>query len=62
MMVAWDTIDGEYYPIFVMPGQVAAARQVAEFSINNDGSKLIAVYDFSLSLDEQLDERRAWHV
>lgn len=63
VMIAWDDFDGPDgdYPIYVGSHENVYER-VAKFSSPSNADRLIEVYNLSLPLDPQLNERRAWNL
>lgn len=59
MVVACDTFDYEDYPVFVMPAD-DVVEKVKEFNGPNM-QKVMEVYDLSMDMGTQLNERRAFH-
>ena len=59
MVVVCDTFDFEDYPIFVMPGE--DVHEIAEKHDGPNMTKLMEVYSFSLDMETQLREERAFH-
>jgi len=59
VIIVHDTYDHENYPVFVLPGE-----DVFERASKFNGPNMQAideVYDLSMDIDEQLNERRAFH-
>ena len=60
LVVACDTYDWEDYPISVMPGD-----DLEKVIKSHDGpnlQKVMEVYNLSMDIESQLQEKRAWHV
>ena len=55
MIVMCDTFDYEDYPIYVLPGEDAKA--IAEFKNGSNMQRVMEVYNLSLPMQSQLDER-----
>jgi hypothetical protein len=60
MIVATDTFDYGDYPVFVMPGEDAATK-MKELR-DAPMSRVMECYSMALPLDDQLSERRAFHL
>jgi hypothetical protein len=60
MIVATDTFDWSDYPVFVLPGDDAAAE--VERLHNAPMSKVMECYRLASPWDDQLAERRAFHT
>lgn len=60
VIIATDTFDWEDYPVYVAKDMDVKA-EVSRYS-TNPMSKVMEVYDLRLPLEEQLKERRAWHL
>lgn len=58
MLVVWDTFDFEDYPVYVSKEDLDDAIQ--QYSINMQ--TIMEIYNFSLDIDAQLAEQRAWHI
>jgi len=58
MLVVWDTFDFEDYPVYVSKEDLDEA--IRQYSINMQ--TVVEVYNFSLDIDDQLAEQRAWHT
>ncbi len=59
MLVVCDTFDMDNYPVYVAPNE-SARKKVDEYH-HKDMQGVIEVYDLSLDIEMQLQERRAWH-
>jgi hypothetical protein len=59
MLVVVDTFDYENYPVQVMIGENVNDK-IAKSSSNMQ--RVMECYNFSLPLDAQLDEHRAWNL
>lgn len=59
MLVVLDKFDYDDFPIYVQPGESVLERfdEYAKSSME----KVMEVYSFSLPIDAQLAEQRAWH-
>ena len=60
LIVATDTFDYGDYPVFVMPHQVVA-DELSRLR-KQDMTRVMECYNLSLPWDEQLSERRAFHL
>ena len=60
MIVATDTFDWSEYPVFVLPDQ-SPSEQVERLR-NAPMSKVMECYRLASSWDDQLAERRAFHI
>ncbi len=60
MIVVCDTYDWEDYPVYVKPTE--SPREVLNSYINDSMSKVMEVYSYSLDIESQLAEHRAWHI
>lgn len=55
MLVAWDSFDGENYPIYVMPGENPQEKRPS------NGDSVDECYRYALGWDAQAGEFRAQH-
>lgn len=58
MLVVCDTFDYEDYPVYVSKEDLSDA--IERYSRNMQ--RVLEVYDLSLDIDAQLNERMAWHT
>lgn len=60
MIVACDTFDHGDYPVYVKPDQSVQAEvdRLKAASM----TRVMEVYNYALSIDSQLAERRAWNL
>ncbi len=59
VIIALDRFDWDNYPVYVMSGE--SARSKADEYNRKNMQGVDEVYDLSLPLDKQLNERRAFH-
>lgn len=59
LIVVCDTFDYDDYPVYVMPGDDAHEAFTKYNGVNMQ--KVMEVYSFSLDLEAQLNEHRAFH-
>ena len=59
LIVVVDTFDHEDYPVYVARDQVA--RAVADKCNSESMQRVMEVYDLSMSMEDQLNEHRAFH-
>ena len=59
MIVVCDTFDWDDYPVYVYPNE--DPREVASRYDGENMQKIMEVYNYRLSLQEQLSENRAVH-
>ncbi len=59
MIVVCDTFDYEDFPVFVMPNE--NVRQKYEEYDKKDMQKVMEVYSLAQSMENQLNEHRAFH-
>ncbi len=59
MIVVCDTFDHEDYPVYVYPGQ--DAREVAKEYDGKNMQRIMEVYSFSKSREEQFAARRVYN-
>lgn len=60
VLIVCDTFDYSDYPVLVTADD-DVMEMIAEIDGNNM-QKVVEVYDMSLDIEEQLDEKIAWHV
>jgi len=60
VIVVCDTFDYEDYPVCVMPNQNVEER--VKYYQSASMQRVMEVYNLSLDLESQLEERRAYHV
>ena len=60
VIIVCDTFDHEDYPVFVMPGE-DAHEKAQGFSPGYNMQRVMEVYSLSLPIEDQLNERRAFH-
>jgi hypothetical protein len=61
MIVATDTFSYEDFPVFVGPKEKVELK-IKEYRKPNEMLRVREVYSYSLDLEMQLNERRAWHI
>ncbi len=68
LIVVCDTFDYEDYPVYVMPGEKAIEVAVKHGDPKNPTTedrqkmqKVMEVYSLSLPMEDQLNEKRAFH-
>ena len=59
MIVVCDSFEYDNYPVYVMEGEDVYDK-AANYN-NKDMQFIDEVYDFSMDIDEQLSEARAWN-
>lgn len=59
MVIMVDTFDWEDYPVFIMPGQ--DPRYEVSVRNGNNMQNVMEVYNLSLPMEPQLDERRSFN-
>ena len=60
MLVLTDTFDYTDYPIYCENRK--AVENEIEFANTKELTKIMEVYNYSLSLKKQLDEHRVWNI
>lgn len=60
VMVFCDTFDYTYYPVYIKDPKEVSDRY--NRAASGKGDRLMEVYDLSLDIDTQLQERRAMHL
>ena len=60
LIVVCDTYDYGNFPVFVMPGE--DAQEKVEENRGMNMQRVDEIYDFSMDVDAQLAEHRAWHI
>lgn len=61
MIVATDTFDFEDFPVFVGINEDVNS-EIKKYQNRKEMLKVMEVYNYSLDLEMQLNERRAWHI
>lgn len=59
VIIALDTWDYENYPVYVQPGE-SVKEQVDSYQSKED--RIDEVYNLSLNIEEQLNQRRVWNL
>lgn len=60
LIVVVDTFDYEDFPVYVMPGQ--NAQQVVNQESGKSMQRIMEVYNLSMDLNQQLNQRRAYNI
>ena len=60
MLIMRDTYEYEDYPVYVLKNE-DTKKKIRELR-ENDNQVVQAIFDLSLDMDSQLEERRAYHV
>jgi hypothetical protein len=60
VVIVCDTLDWNNYPVFVTPTD-KVEEIIDRYNFKNM-QKIMEVYNLSASIEEQLSERKAWHL
>lgn len=59
VIIALDTWDYDNYPVFIQPGQ--SVKEKVD-SYNSKQDRIDEVYNLSLDIEQQLNQRRVWNL
>lgn len=60
LLICCDTFDWEDFPVYVRPNQ--NIDDIISYYMNSSTIRIIEIYNYNLSLDEQLNEYRANNI
>jgi hypothetical protein len=60
MLVICDKFDYEYYPVYIK--KTDDIKQKTTYYNNSPMQEVIEIYNYSMDLEEQLNQNRVWNV